>query len=322
MSGTRQRGSALRRRTPDIYAKCLRANPDTEEGLRPDGIRTNRVCLGERPQGNLWTNSLKRPKRPSRRPKSEPAPEARGAKTRLPPYFGPRRGQNAWWNPDLNGQLICLMLRTNFGDFGKSGSGIWRICRGSYLITFALSFLDVEHALFCCYSLSLPALTDLALDLRWHSWDDFTPFLKALVATSADGISLARVQNLTLRTLGMSFRTRVPIFKSLFDHFPLLEELHLDFRTLHHGYWRAMLEASLAGRMPRLRALVVAGISANDVQEYVCSRLRANLAKLDVVIVAGPRDPEVLHGQKYLTWLRAKTRTCTVLTDASDTDVC
>ncbi|KAI0687481.1 hypothetical protein C8Q76DRAFT_803437 [Earliella scabrosa] len=189
------------------------------------------------------------------------------------------------------------------------------------LHTLSLSLLDLPHAIFLCHSLQLPNLAVLQLDLRWRRPDDYTFLLAAITRPDAVGISLTKVPTISLRTLGMFDYTSIPIFTSLFDELHQVRELLLDFRYLHIDYWGVFITTARRGLMNSLGRLVVAGISATDVQEYICARAAAGLAAIDVVIVAKPADPEVLQPTKWLGWLRKNTSTCQVVSDTFDSRI-
>ncbi|KAI0704562.1 hypothetical protein C8Q76DRAFT_697152 [Earliella scabrosa] len=183
--------------------------------------------------------------------------------------------------------------------------------------TLSLSFMDVIHAQFCCRYLRLPALKNLRLDLRWQPLDNYTWLLQSLASSPAEHISFQTIETLSIRTIGMAYLSKVPVYSALFTHLAKVTELSLDFRTLNPDYWRGFFERTLEGAVPQLERLNVAGLSATDLQEYIYARSLIKLRPLQIVFICRPRDPEMLHAAKWLSWLRANTISLTLISDTS-----
>ncbi len=160
----------------------------------------------------------------------------------------------------------------------------------------------------------LPVIDKLGLDLRYKPiGDDASDHAEVLSLLSSpsesDSTPWTRVRTLYLRRAELQapllFQPQ-PFFLPSFDH---LGQLTLDFRTLQIRYWVWLLECPAQGALASLHTLSVAGLSALDLQEYICIRHDYTLPLLRLSLVASfAPDEERL----WLGWLRANTTSCTV----------
>ncbi|KAI0705559.1 hypothetical protein C8Q76DRAFT_801304 [Earliella scabrosa] len=180
-----------------------------------------------------------------------------------------------------------------------------------------LSDLGPEQAVVLLRYLLMPNLIAASFQLPYYTLpvpgSDYT-LLLSLEHTST--FAWANLQSLTLMKLGISLPIRSPIYRSFFDRFVAVTDIHLDFRTLQIEYWEWLLDASANGALPCLVRATIAGLSPLELQELVGVRGQARLPPIHVTLI--PNDYRLLledgfASRKWLWWLHSRTLSCTIL---------